>query len=405
MKISDLQESRSGKVQELRNLADKIAKENRNFSDDEKTRFEALKAEVVSIESRISAAETVAAMERRADATVIAGERGLLPDLRSYSLARAIRSNGRLDGVEAECHAELSKGREPRGIMVPTSVLIGEYRTQQVGDSTLGGWLVDTKIAPVQDRPRPALKIEQMGATIIRGLTGNLDLPDIASSGTTHWIGELASTVRSDVTFRKTYMTPKTVSAEYSMSRAVQNQANESVEAILRMDLGRQLATAVDAAAIKNRSGMNTEPQGILDNVSVETVTTESYFPDTIANLVSNLEVDDFAGARAILTNPTVMGLARKVRDGESRPIPFSQVFHGERVEVTTNVPANAGVSSNKSAIICGLWDQLIVGYWSGVDILSNPYTLGSSGGTLLHAFLDLDLALRTPGAFKVALI
>ena len=50
-------------------------------------------------------------------------------------------------------------------------------------------------------------------------------------------------------------------------------------------------------------------------------------------------------------------------------------------------------------------WSELVIGYWSAVDILANPYhsDVASKGGVLLHAFLDADVAVRHPEAFAYA--
>jgi hypothetical protein len=60
--------------------------------------------------------------------------RGGASDLARYSPARAIKmaDGGRFDGFEAEMHAELSKGRETRGIAVPTAILLGGERKAQL---------------------------------------------------------------------------------------------------------------------------------------------------------------------------------------------------------------------------------------------------------------------------------
>lgn len=105
------------------------------------------------------------------------------------------------------------------------------------------------------------------------------------------------------------------------------------------------------------------------------------------------------------LTNPTVMKMVRKLKDADGHTMPMAEIFHDQRVETTTQVPANLGTSTNKSALIYGLWSELIVGYWSAVDILLNPYhpDVASNGGVLLHAFLDADVAVRHPEAFAFA--
>ena len=47
----------------------------------------------------------------------------------------------------------------------------------------------------------------------------------------------------------------------------------------------------------------------------------------------------------------------------------------------------------------------MIIGYWSSVDILVNPYhkDVASKGGVLLHAFLDADVAVRHIESFVAA--
>lgn len=68
-------------------------------------------------------------------------------------------------------------------------------------------------------------------------------------------------------------------------------------------------------------------------------------------------------------------------------------------------MPSNIGEDDDKLALIYGQWSELVIGYWSGVDILANPYhsDVASKGGLLLHAFLDADVAVREPRAFVKA--
>jgi len=50
--------------------------------------------------------------------------------------------------------------------------------------------------------------------------------------------------------------------------------------------------------------------------------------------------------------------------------------------------------------VFFGVWNQLIIGMWSGVDLQVNPYALDTSGGIRVTAFQDLDIAVRHPEAF-----
>jgi HK97 family phage major capsid protein len=243
------------------------------------------------------------------------------------------------------------------------------------------------------------LVIERLGATVLRGLSGDLDLPKLTASGTTHWIGENADTTRSAAEFGKVSMKPKTVSAEYRLSRRMQIQPAQSIEQLLRADLGKIIAQAVDAAALAG-SGAGAEPEGLLNSITPY-VTVSTELCDIASELMSSLEADNVTGG-AFCTSSVVLGMARKIKDGEGLSIPIAATFHGQRVEQTTLVPADLGGSNDKSALIWGLWSELMLAYWSGVDIVPNQYhpDVSSNGGLLLHAFLDCDVAVRHSEAF-----
>lgn len=406
MKLPDLKEQRAIKLAELRGLATK--EEAAPLADNERARFDALESEVRQIDDRIRRAETLAEMERRAEAEPVSGEHNGTPDLSRYSVARAVRCAlaGRVDGLEGEVSAELSRGREVRGnIMVPTTVLLGETRAQIVGSGPAGGYLVPTTLAAVADRFRPALKVEALGATVLRDLQGDIELPKLTDSGSASWTGETTNATRTSAAFGKLLMSARTCSAEYELSRRFMLQTGEAVESLLRRDLGSLLATALDRAAIKS-SGAPVEPTGILDS-GIELVATAAALGDTASDLIAALEFDNVSGTRAFLTSPKVLNAARKIKDGEGQYIPLADTFHRERLESTTQCPDDIGAGSNKSALICGVWSELVIGYWSGVDILVNPYhsDVASKGGALLHAFLDADVAVRHVEAFSYAAI
>lgn len=406
MKLNEIKETRAAKIAEMRGISDKAASDNRDLSKDERTRFDALDGEVRSLNNRLTDAEKLAEFERM-EAGGEAMDGAHSRDMRSYSLAKAVRESGgdRLTGLEAEMHAELSRDRaEVRGVMIPTSIIMeSRALTTTTPGAGPGSNLVATDLASMTDRRRAALMIEAMGATILRGLTGNLDLPRLGASGTAHWIAEHTDTTRSNAQFSKTSMAPKTVSGEYELSRRMMLQSNEALETILRNDLGYLLAQGLDSAAI--RGGGTNEPTGILATAGIGSVTGGALDSDITADMIAELETDDVTGTAAFLTNPAVMKAARKTKDGDGRIIPVSEIFHGERVESSTQVPGDIGTGSDKNALIYGEWASLYLGYWSGVDLLMNPYhaDVASKGGVLLHAFLDCDVVVRHPEGFVTA--
>nr|WP_234903239.1 phage major capsid protein [Agrobacterium vitis] len=406
----ELREKRAAKLNEMRALHAKD-----RLEANEEQRFKALESDVTDIDGQIAREERMAAFEREElRAETVSGDSGFSRELRSYSLANAINGAlaGRLTGREAEVDQELKRGRESRSgasgihLAVPSEILLGggEQRSQTVGTATAGGYTVATNLAAVADRFRPALKVESMGATVLRGLTGFLDLPNLATSGTASWVAEDGNASRSSAAFDKVSMAPKTVTGEYRLSRRLMLQSSAAIEDILRRDLGFLLAQGLDLAAISG-SGADAEPKGLLATAGVAKVTTEAAFSDTTANLIAELELDDVTGTAAFLTNPTVMKAVRKMKDADGHVMPLAELFHNGRVETSTQVTAALGANKDKSALIYGQWGELYLGYWSAVDILINPYhpDVASNGGALLHAFLDADIAARHPKAFAYA--
>lgn len=398
-----LREKRAAKVDALKAIQTAAENDNRDLTAAESAAFTQGRTEVEALDAQIRNAEFLAEAERRAAGEPV-NDNTREPDLSRYSVARAMRCGmtGNFDGLEGEMHAELSRGRETRGVMIPTTVLLGEARSQTVGTGSAGGFTVQTNVAPLADRFRPALRVESMGATVLRNLTGNMELPNLTASGSAAWVAENGNATRSAVTFAKVPMAPKTVTGEYRLSRRLILQSNEAIEDLMRRDLGLILAQALDAAAIKG--GGTNQPVGILANTGVAEVTAATLLTDTAADMIAALELDDVSGTAAFLTNPTVLNAARKIKDGDGHNIPLAETFHNQRLEVTTQVP-DAGGDPVKQNLIYGLWSELVIGYWSGVDILVNPYhaDVASNGGALIHAFLDADVAVRHVEAFRFA--
>lgn len=413
MNIQNLKEQRAAKITEMRAINQKAVEDKRDLDDAERKHFDSLDKETRSIGEQIDRAEKLAAYDRViANAEPVGGTE--IRDLENgFSVAKAVTEGleGNLTGREAEYAQERQRSGEKRSgnglhVAIPASaILCGETRALKTTTPGAGPGsnIIATDLAAMTDRRRAALKIEMMGSTILRNLSGNLDMPRLKSSGTAGWVAEHAAATRSDAQFEKTSMGPKTVTAEYEVSRRMLLQSNEALETILQADLAYLLSQALDTAAI--RGGGTNEPTGIIADSNVQTVAGGAFSSDITADLIGALETDNVTGTTGFLTNTNVMNTARKTKDADGHVIPLSELFHNERVESSTQVPADLGAGTDKNALIFGEWASLYLGYWSGIDLLMNPYhaDVASKGGVLLHAFLDCDVVVRHPEGFRYA--
>jgi HK97 family phage major capsid protein len=73
-------------------------------------------------------------------------------------------------------------------------------------------------------------------------------------------------------------------------------------------------------------------------------------------------------------------------------------VYFSNQVAEKTGTP-------NTGKLILGDWSQVMLGIWSEVDILVNPFseTAYSKGNVLVRAMSTVDIAVRQPTAFVFA--
>lgn len=422
MKLHELQEARANAVVAMRALSDLAETEKRDLTTDEDKRFGDLKKEIGDLDKKIGRAQTLADAERSAPAIVHGrlGDGAFEERARDFSVVKAIRASlprdlgGDVDaGFEREISQEVARrsGRVFQGIAVPDQVFLQERRTLTVANAAADLVPNVQRSDLFIDRLRSALVMERLGATVLSGLIGTVDIPRQTGSSTAQWVAEDGSLTETDAAFDDVTLSPKTVGAMTSYSRRTLLNASPSIEQIVRNDLAQIIAAAIDEKAIAGDGTSNT-PTGILSTSGIGSVAmgTNGGAPtwQAVLDLIAELETDDAEG-RAFLTNPKFVKKARgtvKVASTDSVMLQESpNELAGYPLATTNAVPSNLtkGTSSGVcSALIFGNFSDLLIGYWSGIDILLNPYetTAYAKGRVLVRAMRDLDVQVRHAESF-----
>lgn len=342
-----------------------------------------------------------------------------------YSLMRAIDAAIKNDwsnaGFERECSAAIASatGRDPQGFFVPSNInwsgraeSNNGQRDLTVGSAAAGGNLVGTDhlggdfITALRDR----LVLSSMGVRIMDGLVGDVQIPAANATTAFYWVAENGAPTEGAPTYRQVPLSPKTVAAYVDISRKLRNQSSPAVESIVRDDLLKGIAVAIQVAAI-NGGGSN-EPDGILNQTGIGDVAIGTNGGpidwDTVVNLEKEVDIDNaLEGSIHYLTNTKVKAEMKKtpkqasgvegnfiMGDGNE------QVLNGHSIQFTNSVPSNltkGTLSGAASAMLFGDFSSLLIGMWGGLDLMVDPYSLGTSGGTRLTIFQDVDNALRYP--------
>ena len=298
--------------------------------------------------------------------------------------------------IEASEAAASKLGRQSRGITIPQDVL---RRDLNVGAATAGGNLVATDLdaGSFIDLLRNASALDQAGATVLTGLTGNVAIPRQSGAATAYWVAESGAPTESQQTVDQVSLTPKTVAAYTDYSRRLMIQSSIDVENMVRSDLASVLALKIDLAGLYG-TGSSGEPLGLKLTTGIGT---ENFAADapTFAEVVA-LE-SDVATANALLGSPVyLMNAAMRGYLKTTSKDTGSGMFIMEGGEVN----GYTGVLSNQVAagdLWFGNFADLIIGYFSGLDIMVDPYTNSTSGTVRVVAMQDVDIAVRHPESFS----
>lgn len=438
MKI-DLQKllaDRQAALDEARKLVETAETENRDLSADEEKRYDELLQKAKDLEKRHQRAKDTTPPAPPADPPAPAPEqRFSTPNVQTpanprYSLMRALRCVAErrpVDGFEAEVSQELAKrsGKSPQGFLMPFDMdhpleqrqMYFPEREHRAFDLTSGNDLKATILDAGNfiTLLRNAMRVRELGARILTGLVGDLTIPSHTGAGTAYWFNSESGTVTpSAQTTGQVALAPNTVGAQTQISRKLMIQGTPDAEMLVREDLATVLALAIDVAAI-NGSGSGAEPEGILQNSNIPTVAIGATGgAPTWAKMVAlETEVNQdnaLQGNLAYLTNAKVIGKLKVTPKEASYPVYLAEpagangemTLNGYRLVPSNQVPSNLTKSSgtNLSAMIFGNWADVILGFWSGVDVIADPYTQAASGALVLTMLQDCDVAIRRGESF-----
>ena len=338
-----------------------------------------------------------------------------------YSLVRAINAYIDKDwsqaGFERECSMAVAQKlkRSPQGFFMPVEAM---KRDLNIGTATAGGNLVPTDYLAGSfiDILRNKTQVIQLGATTLSDLSGNVAIPRKTSASTAYWVAEGSAPTESQPAFDQVTLAPETVGGFTDYTRKMLLQGSPDIEALVRGDLAATIAVELDRVAIEG-SGSGNEPTGILNVTGIGTVAIGTNGGaltwDHIVDLEGEVALDNAdEGALGYLTNSTVRKALKKTTkvSGDAgagfiwepgNEAGFGRL-NGYRAAVSNNVPADLtkGTGTNLSAVIFGNFADLLIGEWSVLDIMVDPYTFSSTGTVRIVALQDVDLAVRHPQSF-----
>ena len=391
-------------------------------------------------QARMTAADVV--MERAAKGAKPAADFGGShnPDLSErekarYSMIRAVNASLSKDwskaGFELECSNEVSKrlGRAASGelgFFVPTNIPFASRATYTVGTpgaGVVGGTLVATNLLTGSfiEMLRNRARVMQLGATVLSGLVGAVDIPRQTGATSTFWTAEGVDTSKAEATFDKVSMNMKTIGTYSQITRNMLMQSTPDIDMLARADMIAQMALGIDLAALSG-SGAGGQPLGIGNQAGVGTVIggvngaaiTIDHYIDLETQVTGANAPED---SLAYLGNAKTVGSTKKLKSTTGQYL-WTNAPGGQRTATPGEINGYAFARSNQarstltkgtangvcSEVFFGAWSEVLIGEWGVLEIVPNPYdaSVYKSGGVLLRALQSVDIGVRHAASFAV---
>ncbi len=350
------------------------------------TRWTALEAEAEALNGQERRQAALDDLDRRAAGQTVAGtgDDRFDTEARRFSLARAIAAQipgSTVDaGREREISAEVCRraGRQLEGIAVPMAV----FEKRVTSPAGTGGSVVATNLDAGQfiNRLYAATRTIQLGATLLPGLVGNVDIPRLAGSTAAGWVADNSPLTASDPAFDKVSLHPHTAGILSEFSRNMLLQSTPAIEELMRADMARMLAITLDLAAVAG-TGASNQPTGVLNTTGIGSVALGTNGAalgyDNVVDLMGQVQDQNAeTGGLAFLTNYKVRRAVQKIKTTTAEPLGEAVVFQGMPRAFTTGVPSTLtkGTGTGLSAMVYANWSDLLIGVWDQLSILVNPF-------------------------------
>lgn len=299
---------------------------------------------------------------------------------------------------EFDCSEAAQKrtGKTSSGILIPADILV---RDLTVGTATAGGHLVATELlgGSFIDLLRKRMIISALGGTVLDGLMGDIAIPRQTGGATGYWVAESGAPTESQQSYDQVALAPKTVGAFTDYSRKLLLQSSIGVENFIRGDITKVIGLEIDRAALYGLGSSN-QPLGLANQTGLNTTNFAAALPTfaEVVGLESEVAADNAdIGTMAYACNAAMRGHFKTTEKFSSTGMTIweaGNTVNGYRCEVSNQI--------GTGDVIFGNWADLLIGFWSGLDIVVDPYAGATSGTVRIVALQDCDVAVRHPESF-----
>ncbi len=261
-----------------------------------------------------------------------------------------------------------------------------------------------------------AAMVKALGATVLSGLQGNVNIPKRTSGASTEWIGESVtsatggSLTTGDSIYTQVPLRFNSLRTSTVLSREILIQSSPDIENLTRADMAMAMALGLDLAAI-NGTGSGNEPEGLLTQAGVTDIELGTnggpltwlravqMIGAVRRNNAHNLPGQGFLGTATAWEH----AMTQTKDAGSGRFILENDQIAGRRFETSEQLPSDLtkGSGTGLTALIYGAWSDLLIGEFGNLDMYVDSSSIIAQGAIRLTMIMSADVAVRHAESFS----
>lgn len=393
MNTLELRDAISQDVKECRSIVEICKQEQREMTDEEKTKFEELKSDIATKKEELKALEDkLAKYEEEMPQEPEKKERGDEDKNtrnksnkmeKNFSLLRAIRSiafNQPMDEIDKAVINTAAEEMRHANLNYSGQIQIPTEKRATVTVAAEGEDVVATDIYNILEPLRAKNILVQAGAKFMTGLVGDVQVPIMTAANVT-WEGETAAAKDGAGKFSNVKLSPKRLTAYIDISKQFLAQDGLGAEALIRQDLINAINSKLEATILGAGAGSGTEPKGIFNGATADTITNFA----SLTALEAKLEDANVYGETKYIMAPNVKAALRNLPKSAktTQLVMENNAVDGTPALVTSNVA--------KNMLAYGDFSNIAIGSWGAIDLTVDPYTKAGDGQVrlVINAFFD----------------
>ena len=311
---------------------------------------------------------------------------------KNFSLLKTIRSISRNQPLDDLTNAVVEQGKSEMrkaGLSAQGQLVIPTNEARAIHSVTADGEkVVATEVFDILTPLRAKNVLAQAGATIYSNLTSDVKIPIMSKSNVT-FEDENGEAKDGAGAFNYLKLTPHRLTAYVDISKELLAQDSVDVENAIRTDLVNAINSKLEEAFLSDFSGSTVQPKGVFAVVKPDSAVTKD-FATLVANEAKVEDANILNEPCYILSNKAKAALRAMAKGAKSTELVYENgEVDGTKAYNTSNV--------KDFNYLFGDMSSLVIGTWSGLDLIVDPYTQAAKGAVRLVVNMYVDFGVARP--------